>query len=162
MNDTQCTDVPLVEQLRSVPREWREIREVGYCSHRNVPYGEFCHKAAERIAYLELEIAVLRDTTLQNIHQKRVPDSETYWEYYTTFRHILKDTSVPSLSWTERRLQDTVDSQNRTLKRQAKELRELKARIKELETRETIWSNKAGPTFIPKNSERDDVPLFSD
>lgn len=43
-------EVPLVERLRSVPKDWREMREVGSCHHRNVPYGVMCHEAADRIS----------------------------------------------------------------------------------------------------------------
>ncbi len=43
-------EVPLIEQLRSVPKDWREMREVGPCAHRNVPYGVMLNRAADEIA----------------------------------------------------------------------------------------------------------------
>ena len=46
--------VPLLEQLRSVPNEAREWRaEPDGNGHRNIPYGRLCHEAADRIASLE-------------------------------------------------------------------------------------------------------------
>jgi hypothetical protein len=51
--------VPLEEQLRSVPKDAREMVEIGYCSHRNIPYGRMCHEAADAITELRAEIARL-------------------------------------------------------------------------------------------------------
>ncbi len=49
----QACEVPLVEQLESVPRDCRQMIEVGPCHHRNIPYGRLCHEAAARIRELE-------------------------------------------------------------------------------------------------------------
>lgn len=48
-------EVPLVEQLRSVPKDWREWREVEHES-RNVPYGVMMHQAADEIDALRAEV----------------------------------------------------------------------------------------------------------
>lgn len=65
--DAQACAVPLVERLLSVPKDAREMIEVGYCHHRNVPYGAMCHEAAARvdkqndkIAALEAQVVELR------------------------------------------------------------------------------------------------------
>ena len=61
MSTNDCAEVPLVEQLRSVPKDWREMREVGPCHHRNVPYGVMIHEAADTINALRLALAASRD-----------------------------------------------------------------------------------------------------
>ena len=59
MSDTACCAVPLVERLRSVPRDyctwvaiqWTEDgRETG---HRHIPVGEMMHEAADEIDRLK-------------------------------------------------------------------------------------------------------------
>lgn len=48
--------VPLVERLRSVPIERKEMIEVEPCHHRNIPYGAMCHEAADFICAQQMEI----------------------------------------------------------------------------------------------------------
>ena len=52
--------VPLLERLRSVPQDWREIRRIGWCHHRNVPYGHMLHEAADEITSLTAQLAEAR------------------------------------------------------------------------------------------------------
>lgn len=56
-NAEQAMEVPLVEQLLSVPVHFREFREVGRFHSRNIPYGRMCNDAADRIQSLERELA---------------------------------------------------------------------------------------------------------
>lgn len=58
-SENQAAAMPLVERLRSVPREWRELREIGPTHHRNVPYGVFCHEAADELARLRAALAAV-------------------------------------------------------------------------------------------------------
>jgi hypothetical protein len=58
--DVQCCAVPLIEQLRSVPKEAREMIEEGYCAHRNIPYGRMCHEAASALERAEQQNTELR------------------------------------------------------------------------------------------------------
>ena len=51
------TEVPLIEQLRSVHKDWYAIREVGHYASRSIPYGEFCYKAADEIDRLTRALA---------------------------------------------------------------------------------------------------------
>ena len=85
MSDTPRTDadvceVPLVEQLESVPvgaREWIEIDPI---HHRNIPYGRLCHDAAARIRQLERELAVanarIRELTEWRVRECRGDDND--------------------------------------------------------------------------------------
>ena len=71
MIEEQTAQDPLPVRLRSVPKDWREMREVGYCHHRNVPYGVMLHEAADEIDRLrentvsraQLNLAVNRSCT---------------------------------------------------------------------------------------------------
>lgn len=58
-NDGVC-EVPLVEQLLSVPKDAREMIEVEPMHHRNIPYGPLCHEAADRIKKCERENTALQ------------------------------------------------------------------------------------------------------
>ncbi len=51
--DPQPVEVPLVEQLESVPINCHEMIEVEPMHHRYIPYGRLCHEAAVRIRRLE-------------------------------------------------------------------------------------------------------------
>lgn len=46
-------EVPLVEQLESVPLHAREMIEISSTHHRNIPYGRYCHEAAAEIRRLK-------------------------------------------------------------------------------------------------------------
>ena len=39
MSEEQTAQDPLPVRLRSIPRDWREMREVGYCHHRSTCRG---------------------------------------------------------------------------------------------------------------------------
>jgi len=62
-NDQACA-VPLLEQMRRIPADWREMRETGYCAHQNVPYGRMLHEAADEIERLRTGLTVLRGRLL--------------------------------------------------------------------------------------------------
>ena len=49
MDNTGCAQVPLVELLRSVPKDARAEIELGPCHHRFIPWGRHCHDAADAI-----------------------------------------------------------------------------------------------------------------
>lgn len=53
MSDTQqpCA-APLLEQLRTVPINRREMIEIESTHHRNIPYGRMIHDAADEIVRL--------------------------------------------------------------------------------------------------------------
>ena len=57
MNTPTPCDVPLLELLDSIDLHRREIVEIGAHEYRNIPYGIYCHEAAERIRQLERELA---------------------------------------------------------------------------------------------------------
>ena len=60
MSDKEnCCDAPLIELLQKVPEDARAIYEHNSTSHSNVPYGNYCHRAAQRIKELEESIAQL-------------------------------------------------------------------------------------------------------
>lgn len=59
MSPDQPCEVPLVEQLESVPLQAREMIEISACHHRNIPYGRYCHEAAE---IRRLEAALITTT----------------------------------------------------------------------------------------------------
>jgi uncharacterized coiled-coil protein SlyX len=65
-NESTPAQVPLVERLRSVPKDWREMREVGYCAHRNVPYGFMLHEAADEIDRLRA-LSATQAKTIQSL-----------------------------------------------------------------------------------------------
>jgi hypothetical protein len=48
MNDQPC-EVPLVEQLRSVPSSARALVSAGPLVTHSIPYGRMCHEAADEI-----------------------------------------------------------------------------------------------------------------
>lgn len=48
MSDQPC-QVPLVERLRSVPSTAHAVLEITWKEHRNIPYGPWCHEAADEI-----------------------------------------------------------------------------------------------------------------
>lgn len=47
-----CASVSLTDQIRTVDPTWHEMREIGPCHHRNVPYGRMLHEAADEIERL--------------------------------------------------------------------------------------------------------------
>lgn len=47
-----CCEVSLIEQLRSVPKDARQMIEINPTHHRNIPYGVLCQKAADEIESL--------------------------------------------------------------------------------------------------------------
>lgn len=53
-DDNQPCEVPLVEQLRSVPKHENAwiIEDLSSSAHRNIPYGALCHRAADQIKLL--------------------------------------------------------------------------------------------------------------
>lgn len=57
MNET-CCEVPLVEKLRSVPKDYRTARAIQWASdgtetgHQFIPIGYMMHEAAEEIEQL--------------------------------------------------------------------------------------------------------------
>lgn len=66
-----CCEVPLIEKLRSVPKDWRIIvanqwagdgREIG---HRFIPVGDIMYEAADEIERLRNAI---RETLAENAH----------------------------------------------------------------------------------------------
>ena len=57
----QAVEVPLVEMLLSVPEDSREMIEISPISHRNIPYGRYCHESANRIMELEKKLAFAVD-----------------------------------------------------------------------------------------------------
>jgi hypothetical protein len=74
--DNGPCDVPLIEQLRSVPKDWREMREVGHCHHRNVPYGAMLHRAADELERL----ATPQAAAAGEGRSQRIADSESQHE----------------------------------------------------------------------------------
>jgi len=53
-------EVPLVELLESVPRNGRVMIEIDPMHHRNIPYGRFCHEAAQEIRSLRQQLEQAR------------------------------------------------------------------------------------------------------
>ena len=54
-------EVPLTEQLRSVPKDGRDKVWSDPATYRNIPYGSLCHQAADRIDILEARIRELEN-----------------------------------------------------------------------------------------------------
>lgn len=54
MSDQAC-EVPLIEQLRSVPRDYRAGVEVSPTEWRNIPYGRMMNEAADALERLQRE-----------------------------------------------------------------------------------------------------------
>lgn len=50
--EEQAAQTPLIEQLRSVPLNAHHFVEIGPTHHRNIPYGPWCHAAADQIDLL--------------------------------------------------------------------------------------------------------------
>lgn len=66
-SEAQACEVPLIEQLRSVPITCREMIEVGPQHHRNIPYGRLCHEAAEALASQSEELRQVRKYAEQRL-----------------------------------------------------------------------------------------------
>ncbi len=67
-------EVPLIEQLRSVPETCREMIEINPTHHRNIPYGSLCHKAADEIERLS---ALAPSPTSQPNETQKSANAET-------------------------------------------------------------------------------------
>lgn len=60
--DHDCCEVSLIEQLKSVPLDSREwIKNEKGLGLRNIPYGRYCHDAAEALQKAEAEVERLRN-----------------------------------------------------------------------------------------------------
>jgi hypothetical protein len=80
--ESQACAVPLVERLRSVPIGRREMVEINPTEHRNIPYGNMLHEAADEITRLlkltaEVYTAMLaagwheeNDTLMQRVREE--------------------------------------------------------------------------------------------
>lgn len=55
-DDTKARQTPLIDLLRSVPSDARQMIERGPCHHQNIPYGRLCTEAADAIERLEREL----------------------------------------------------------------------------------------------------------
>ncbi len=53
MSDQPC-EVPLVERLRSVPQTAHQVLELSQTKGRSIPYGPWCHEAADEIDRLSM------------------------------------------------------------------------------------------------------------
>lgn len=62
--EQQCAAVPLLEQLRSVPLNAHCMVEINPTHHRNIPYGPWCHAAADEIERLQKD----RNECLEAFH----------------------------------------------------------------------------------------------
>lgn len=60
MTMSDAAEVPIEEQCRSVPKEWRVVVDVAQYASRNVPYGRMLHEAADAIASLRAERDALK------------------------------------------------------------------------------------------------------
>ena len=60
MSPREAAETPLVEQLRSVPKDARQIlcdTSKDFAESRNIPYGRMCHEAADQIEALRAALA---------------------------------------------------------------------------------------------------------
>ena len=94
--EEQPVQVPLVEWLRSVPKDWGEMREVGHCHHRNVPYGHMMHESADEIerltaanAKLEQELKDARERVAQATRTNQLHWLDEYNKVNTTLAKVM-------------------------------------------------------------------------
>lgn len=70
MSNEACA-VPLIERLRSVPRDQRQMVEIERFHHRSIPYGQFCHEAADALEELARDrnriLGLLHDATCAEV-----------------------------------------------------------------------------------------------
>lgn len=72
MSDRAACATPLVEILRSVPKDYRTARAIQWAQdgtetgHQFIPVGNMMHEAADRIAELERELAAIRTAVMKD------------------------------------------------------------------------------------------------
>lgn len=60
MSDFAC-ETPLIQLLRKAPRDARGVYENNPTDYSFIPYGIYCHRAADRIEELEARVEGLQD-----------------------------------------------------------------------------------------------------
>ena len=73
----QTADASLLELLRNVPKDGRTWYEHGWCHHQNIPYGNLCNDAANRIILLE---SALRNFC-QRVERGEIKSARTYKKF---------------------------------------------------------------------------------
>ena len=62
MSDKEnCSDVPLIELLQRVPEDASAWYEHDSTHHSHIPYGNYCHRAVQRIKELEAALGFYAD-----------------------------------------------------------------------------------------------------
>ena len=79
--DERANAVPLIEQLRSVPLNAHHFVEINPTHHRNIPYGPWCHAAADEIERLRELLSIAQDRNAEHCAevqrlQARVEESD--------------------------------------------------------------------------------------
>lgn len=64
--DERANAVPLIEQLRSVPLNAHHFVEINPTHHRNIPYGPWCHAAADEIEQLRELLSIAQDRNAEH------------------------------------------------------------------------------------------------
>lgn len=84
-DDTKACQTPLIDLLRSVPSDARQMIERGPCHHQNIPYGRLCTEAADAIERLERDRDALAERC-EKLHEA-LRDECMYYRHSQWGRH---------------------------------------------------------------------------
>ncbi len=68
MSDNQTAQTPFTDLLRDIPAEYRADIELGWCHHLLAPLGAHCHRAADEIERLEIEVKRAKAEALRDVY----------------------------------------------------------------------------------------------
>lgn len=77
--DTRACETPLLDLLRSVPLDGRDLYESGTFETQSIPYGRHCHAAAAEITRLQVQADALAVALEAALDEADGHDINIYW-----------------------------------------------------------------------------------